>query len=288
MMNDLSLRVGIRKTVAARRMGLCLLVLGGLSRAALATPEETLAYGIGPNPAVYSFNYSGTAILVLVDSDVVKTWLPPQLELGRCEVSASSARHPVLMVLGAQSNFARHTWMTYRPSFGRYYQESFIIVPHLRFSDSADDRPVSYYARLYLNDPRGTELGRRLFGWPKSFAAIDSSDAAYEIRTAEDQPLIRVRFDEASRKPLAANTSFATIEKMLAQPTVLVHQGAYHLVSMRFVIQTEALRSVDARLEISRGFMPNLSAGVFRSKGLADDALGTVQFSARVVESRLD
>lgn len=252
------------------------------------SPGDAIAYGLIGKPASYSFNYEGTVVAIGVDRDVVASWLPAGLSLADSTPFPDAERHPVLFVLGTQSNFARHKLLTYHPRFGREYDESFIIVPYLRLADGQTCGDVSYYARLYLNNKAGTDLGRRLFGWPKVFSSIERLESRYTISALGQcgDVLLDAQFSgvaDPAAVPRDAE-SFRLIEAMLAQPTVLFNKGEQRLCTMDFGLDTAEMASVGASVTWSDDFMPNMPANSISLDGIADQEFGAFRFKTLIQE----
>ena len=207
-------------------------------------------------PEVMSGDFSGEVVTLFIDADTVQSWLPGGISIA--EDSPFEA-HPVLILYGTQRNLARTKRIRRYLPYGEHYSETFVAVPYLRVDASRCDEHVFYFARVYLDSLRATELGIERFGWEKIYTRLFDSQRDHSIWNPEGQLIFTAsRSSSPPRSIEPGNSSLELIQEMLSQTLVLKHRGCFDRYNFDLHFTSARMRAVDARVRVNRGFMPNL------------------------------
>ena len=233
----------------------------------------------GKRSEVMSGSFSGMVVPLFLPPAVVRSWLPPGLQLAS---ECPFRTHPVIVMFGSIDDLAREKLVTVKPRFGRHFLETFIAVPYLRLDASPRGAPVFHFVRVYTDSLKGTTKGIRTAGWPKIYTPIATSDDTYRITPEGTATILGAQMDYTHLKPVSAgNHSLHQIEAMLAQPLVLRHEGVYNSYTFDFHFEKAAITSMPVNLEINQGFMPQLAPMQGKMPGIADRDFGAFHLVCR-------
>jgi hypothetical protein len=241
-------------------------------------PSESERSG-GKRPEIMSGSFSGMVAPLFLPPGVVRSWLPPGLQLAsECPYAA----RPVIVMFGSIDDLAREKLVTVKPRFGRHFLETFVAVPYLRLEAAPRGAPVFHFVRVYTDSLKGTTKGIRQSGWPKIYTPIATTDETYRITPDGAGTILGAQMDYAHLKPVGAgNHSLRQVEAMLSQPLVLRHEGVYNIYSFDFHFDKAALTSMPVSLEIREGFMPQLGPMKGKMPGIADSDFGAFHLACR-------
>jgi len=243
----------------------------------------------GGCPVVMSGRFSGVGVTMFVDREVVQSWLPAGLLLHeRCPYE----EHPVVILLGEQRDLVRTKARSYGLMYtrkGRYYLETFVAVPYLKLKDHAYREPVFHFVRVYLNHARATRQGIRGFGWPKIHTAIRGGKHRYRVFGSCSRTILDARPDWSQVEAAdPRNASLEQIRRMLSQPLVLKHHGAFDVYSFDMHFDTATVKSLPSRFQLRRGFMPRLEAVEANFPGINAADFGAFHIDCRFVKAPLN
>ena len=233
----------------------------------------------GKRSEVMSGSFSGMVVPLFLPAGVVRSWLPPGLELAsQCPYH----ERPVLVMFGSINDLAREKLVTVKPRFGRHFLETFVAVPYLRLASAPQGTPVFHFVRVYTDSLKGTTKGIRQSGWPKIYAPIATTDDTYRITPDGAGTVFAVQMEFAHLKPVdTGNRSLRQLETMLRQPLVLRHEGVYNVYTFDFHFDSATLTSMPVSLEIREGFMPQLGPMQGKMPGIADSDFGAFHMACR-------
>ena len=237
----------------------------------------------GKRAEIMSGSFSGMVVPLFLPPAVVRSWLPPGLQLAsECPYKS----HPVIVMFGSIDDLAREKLVTVKPRFGRHFLETFVAVPYLRLEAAPRSGPVFHFVRVYTDSLKGTTKGIRQSGWPKIYTPIATTDETYRIMPEGAGTVLGAQMDYARLKPVdTGNHSLRQIEAMLAQPLVLRHEGVYNLYTFDFHFQKATLTSMPVTLEIREGFMPQLAPMKGKMPGIADSDFGAFHLACRYTKA---
>ena len=248
-------------------------------------PAESERMG-AKRPEIMSGSFSGMVVPLFLPHSVVRSWLPPGLQL---DSECPYPNHPVIVMFGSIDDLAREKLVTVKPRFGRHFLETFVAVPYLRLEAAPRGGPVFHFVRVYTDSLKGTTKGIRQSGWPKIYTPIATTDETYRITPEGAGTVLGAQMDYAHLKPVGTeNHSLRQIEAMLAQPLVLRHEGVYNLYTFDFHFQKATLTSMPVILEIREGFMPQLAPMKGKMPGIADSDFGAFHLACRYTKVARD
>ncbi len=241
-------------------------------------PLESERQGL-KRPEIMSGSFSGMVVPLFLPPGVVRSWLPPGLQLAS---ECPYRDRPVIVMFGSIDDLAREKLVTVKPRFGRHFLETFVAVPDLRLESAPRGTPVFHFVRVYTDSLKGTTKGIRQSGWPKIYTPIASTDETYRIMPDGVGTVLGAQMDFSQLKPVAAgNRSLRQVEAMLSQPLVLRHEGVYNIYTFDFHFENAALTSMPVSLEIREGFMPQLGPMKGKMPGIADSDFGAFHLDCR-------
>ena len=207
-------------------------------------------------PEIMSGDFSGEVVTFFLDRQTVQTWLPGGLVVAH---DSPFEAHPVLVLYGTQRNLARTKRIRRYLPFGEHYLETFVAVPYLRVQGSRCDEHVFYFARVYLDNLRATEMGIERYGWEKVYTRLFDSDRDHSIWNPQGELIFTASGTPLSGRPIEpGNPSVEAIQDMLSQTLVLKHRGRFDRYGFNFHFTSACIEAVDAHVRVSRGFMPGL------------------------------
>jgi hypothetical protein len=213
----------------------------------------------GKRSEVMSGSFSGMVVPLFLPPAVVRSWLPPGLQLAS---ECPFRTHPVIVMFGSIDDLAREKLVTVKPRFGRHFLETFIAVPYLRLEAAPRGAPVFHFVRIYT--------------------PIATSDDTYRITPEGTATILGAQMDYTHLKPVSAgNHSLRQIEAMLSQPLVLRHEGVYNTYTFDFHFEKAAITSMPVSLEINQGFMPQLTPMQGKMPGIAESDFGAFHLACR-------
>ena len=226
-------------------------VVVALSQHSLMTERAS-----GEPPEVMSGDFSGEVVTIFLDRQIVQSWLPVGLSVAEdCPFNS----HPVVILYGTQRNLARTKRIRRYLPYGEHYLETFVAVPYLRVNSSRCDEHVFYFARVYLDSLRATELGIQRYGWEKIYTRLSDFRRNHSIWSPRGRLVFTAHGTSSPARPIApSNPSMDTIQKMLSQTLVLKHDGCFDRYHFDLHFTTARVQAVDAHVRIGEGFMPGL------------------------------
>jgi hypothetical protein len=224
--------------------------------AVLSLESLSLKYAIAEPLEVMSGDFSGEVVTIFLDQATVQSWLPGGLSVAEdCPFES----HPVLILYGTQRNLARTKRIRRYLPWAERYLETFVAVPYLRVDNSRCDEHVFYFARVYLDNLRATEMGIERYGWEKIYTRLSDSQRDHSIWNPQGQLVFTASGTPSPARPIEpGNPSVETIQEMLSQTLVLKHRGRFDRYSFNLHFASARVQAVDARVRINRGFMPGL------------------------------
>ena len=233
----------------------------------------------GKRAEIMSGSFSGMVVPLFLPPSVVRSWLPPGLQLAS---ECPYQDRPVVVMFGSIDDLAREKLVTVKPRFGRHFLETFVAVPYLRLETAPRGTPVFHFVRVYTDSLKGTTKGIRQSGWPKIYTPIATTDETYRITPEGAGTVLGAQMDYAHLKPVGAgNHSLRQVEAMLSQPLVLRHEGVYNIYTFDFHFEKAAITSMPVSLEIREGFMPQLGPMKGKMPGIADSDFGAFHVACR-------
>lgn len=223
-------------------------------------------------PEVMSGDFSGEVVTLFINRETVQTWLPDGLSVAE---DCPFETHPVLILYGTQRNLARTKRIRRFLPYGEHYLETFVAVPYLRVDNSRCDEHVFYFARVYLDSLRATELGIERFGWEKVYTRLSDCDRDHSIWNPQGRLIFTASGTSTPARPIpSSNPSAATIQEMLSQTLVLKHNGRFNRYDFNLHFASAHVQAVDARVRINRDFMPGLETMEGEVAGIDEQPFG--------------
>lgn len=219
-----------------------------------------------------SGDFSGEVITLFIERETVQSWLPVGLSMAEdCPFESQ----PVLILYGTQRNLARTKRIRRYLPYGEHYLETFVAVPYLRVDSSRYNEHVFYFARVYLDSLRATELGIERFGWKKVYTRLSDRDRDHSIWNPRGQLIFTASGTPTPARPIpSGNSSVATIKNMLSQTLVLKHNGRFNRYDFNLHFASACVEAVDAQVRINQGFMPGLEAMEGEVAGIDEQPFG--------------
>ncbi len=235
-------------------------------------------------PTVVSGRIDTRGFVLLVDREVVQSWLPRGLRIDpRCPFDD----HPVIILFGTAANQARHKRITYRFPWPPFL-EVLVGIPYLRMENNPRVGVVQHYPRVYLNNWSATRQGIRVAGWPKIYTRLEEEGSRYQVYNPCGGHIFTgtTHFDQV--RPIAEpGVALPQVREMLSQPLVLERRGRLHVHDFDFHWNCAEVTSVPVDFELREGFMPGLNPLAGSLPGLAGDRLGGFQIKCYYTRTML-
>ena len=194
---------------------------------------------------VMSGSFSGMVVPLFLPPGVVRSWLPPGLQLAS---ECPYQDRPVIVMFGSIDDLAREKLVTVKPRFGRHFLETFVAVPYLRLE--AAHRAAGQSSTSCGSIPtvsKGPPRASASRAGPRSTRPSRPPTTPTASRPRAPGTVLGAQMDFAHLKPVGAgNHSLRQVEAMLSQPLVLRHEGVYNIYTFDFHFE-QAIAHLDAR-----------------------------------------
>lgn len=214
-------------------------------------------------------DYTATIPILALPAELLRRWLPPELELAPQTLTAPGT-HPVLLLLGQE----RSVHVNIAPWFRIRYGEFATVMPFVqwRTPPTSYRGPYLWTPLLYLDRWLPILAGRWLYGFAKAKAVITSSADSYRVNDAETR---RVLLDAQTGPSGAAPNpaEFATLATLLQQPSLSQRDGAFICSTFDWNLPQAELSTSSADVQINQFYMyglPNGAVENYHVSGLSD------------------
>ncbi|MBV8588495.1 MAG: NAD(P)-binding protein, partial [Acetobacteraceae bacterium] len=210
--------------------------------------------------------YEASVAVLLLDTALVQTMLPPPLELG----SGLESKHPVVFFFGRQDDVRPSVW----PLPGWNYDEAVIAVPDVYACEMgyAYEGPFAYLPRLWLDRLPPVLAGLFLYGYAKQLAQIRARSGQYTITGFDDSQLLaEARFTpQGAGRPPHTCPGWSSIERLLNQPLLAEPMPGVEIGSvLSFRLhKVRTVAPITADLTLAPEAAPNFRGGTYSASGL--------------------
>lgn len=230
-------------------------------------PDPGLLYMIGHyevNIAVHQF-----------DLELLRTWLPPELE-PMPNPYAAPGKHPVNLLFGFESE-VEVNWTKWLP--GVSYHEFGMVIPYIRYKDPkyAYNGPFLFTPIIFVDKDLISFGGEVVYGFPKRIGQFSISDTSYAVLdTAWPSDYVRtaIQSDGSTPTPAAGRTA---VTNLLQQPSVSQKSdGSWSSSGFWWNLETATITEAAQQGNIIRYLLPGVPDGKvpFEGSGTSDFTKG--------------
>jgi len=229
-------------------------------------PDPGLLYMIG--------HYEVNICVHQFDLDLLRTWLPPELE-PMPNPYAASGKHPANLLFGFESGVEVNLtkWLP-----GVNYHEFGLVIPFIRYKDPkyAYNGPFLFTPIIFVDKDLISFGGEVVYGFPKRIAKFSVSDTSYAALDTEwPSPYVKTSFKDLGTPASAEGRKAVT--HLLQQPSVSQKaDGAWSASGFWWNLASATITDAAQEGQIIRYLLPGVPDGAtpFRGEGTRDFTRG--------------
>jgi hypothetical protein len=202
--------------------------------------------------------------------DLLRTWLPPELEPMPQRFSPEGT-HPVNLLFGVESE-VEVNWTKMLPGVG--YNEFGMVIPFIRWKEAkyAYNGPFLFTPIIFVDKDLISFGGEVVYGFPKRIANFSISDTSYAVLD-NSWPSDYVRTSVETTNNACSDDARRSITNLLQQPSVSQKaDGSWSSSGFWWNLDTGTMVDANMKGNIIRYLLPGVPDGTraFEGTGTAD------------------
>jgi|LNFM01.1.fsa_nt_gb hypothetical protein len=213
-----------------------------------SAPDPGLLYMIG--------HYEVHICVHQFDVDVLRSWLPPELELMDNPYSAKG-KHPANLLFGYETE-VEVNWTKWLP--GVSYHEFGVVIPYVRYKDAkyAYNGPFLFTPIIFVDKDLISFGGEVVYGFPKRIGKFSVSDTAYAVLdTAWPSDYVRAAIADTNNQVQPEGRK--AITNLLQQPSVSQKaDGSWSSSGFWWNLDTAQMTDASVQGNVTPYYLPGL------------------------------